>query len=90
MIDPSKYPRNAGESEDDYKTRICELRETNRWRWDETAYVLNVNLGYDYSESKYRKDYARAHRSGFPPYALSRPPQNSENVRSLLSGACRF
>ena len=59
MIDPSKYPRNAGESEDDYKTRICELRETNRWRWDETAYILNVNLGYDYSESKYRKDYAR-------------------------------
>ena len=59
MIDPSKYPRNAGESEDDYKNRICELREANRWRWDETAYILNVNLGYDYSESKYRKDYAR-------------------------------
>lgn len=59
MIDPSKYPRNAGESEDDYKSRICELREVNRWRWDETAYILNVNLGYDYSESKYRKDYAR-------------------------------
>lgn len=59
MIDPSKYPRNGGESEDDYKNRICELREVNRWRWDETAYILNVNLGYDYSESKYRKDYAR-------------------------------
>lgn len=59
MIDPSKYPRNAGESEDDYKNRICELHETARLRWQEISEILNFNLGYDYTESKYRKDYAR-------------------------------
>lgn len=57
MID-KKYQRLDEESEEDYKIRICSYRVPDRIRWDEIARILNEELGYNYSESKYRKEYS--------------------------------
>lgn len=58
MLEKDKYLRLGDESEEDYKIRICSYRLPDRLRWDEIAHILNRELGFDYSESKYRKEYA--------------------------------
>ena len=53
-----KYQRLEGESDEDYKIRICSYRIPDRLKWDEIADIINEELDLNYSESKYRKEYA--------------------------------
>lgn len=53
-----KYQRLEGESDEDYKIRICSYRIPDRLKWDEIADIINEELDLNYTESKYRKEYA--------------------------------
>ena len=57
MIDKQLFTRLPEETEEDYKIRLGGLRQTYRLTWQEIADVINAELGYNYSESKYRKEY---------------------------------
>lgn len=50
------------ETETEYIYRICSEKD-RIGSWIEVASLLNTNLGYDYSESKYRKDYSSFQRA---------------------------
>lgn len=57
------FSRYANESEDAYIYRICSLKE-QIGTWDDVAKILNAELEYDYTSSKYRKpfqDYNRVY-----------------------------
>ena len=56
-MDHNLFRRMLDESEEDYKIRMGNLRNTYKITWDELAYHINNELGYNYSESKYRKEY---------------------------------
>lgn len=56
-MDHSLFRRMPNETEEDYKIRMGNLRNTYKVTWDELAYHINMELGYTYSESKYRKEY---------------------------------
>lgn len=51
--------RNPGESAEAYELRMCGLKDVLNKKWDEIAQIINDELGQDYSESRYRKQYAR-------------------------------
>jgi len=51
--------RSPGESVEDYELRICAAKDILNKKWDEVAQIINEELGQDYSESRYRKQYAR-------------------------------
>ena len=53
MLDELK--RLDNETEEDYKIRICSLKEELGMVWDEIRDVLNSELNESYSESYYRK-----------------------------------
>ena len=53
MTDFHKLPN---ESETEYIYRICSNKD-EIGSWIDVARLLNVELGYEYTESKYRKDY---------------------------------
>ena len=57
MIDKQLLRRMPGESEEDYKLRICGLRVPQRLTWQEIADIINDELCLNHSESKYRKEY---------------------------------
>lgn len=57
MIDKQLFRRMPEETEEDYKIRMGKLRATYRLTWTELANQMNEELGYNYSESKYRKEY---------------------------------
>lgn len=48
----------------DYIYRICRGKDTGLYdlTWQEVAEILNSELGYDYTESKYRKEYQAMQR----------------------------
>lgn len=50
------YRRFAGESEDAYIYRICS-KKAEIGTWDDVAKILNEELEYDYTSSKYRKPF---------------------------------
>lgn len=50
------FHRNPAEGEVEYIFRICENKDLIG-SWDEVAKLLNKELNYEYTESKYRKDY---------------------------------
>ena len=52
-IDFKKLPT---ETEDEYIVRICSKKE-DIGSWDEVGAILNKELGYNFSSSKYRKPY---------------------------------
>ena len=52
------YKRNIGETVEDYQIRICGLKETSGLTWQHIADIINTELDLNFSESKYRKDYA--------------------------------
>ena len=51
--------RQPGESAEAYELRMCGLKDVLNKKWDEIAQIINDELGQDYSESRYRKQYAR-------------------------------
>lgn len=67
--------RNTEESELEYIHRICSQKESIG-SWQDVADLINAELGYNYSECKYRKQYAAFRRmfdatknNLFPPYS---------------------
>lgn len=58
LIDKCRLP---GETETEYIYRICSNKDSIG-SWIDVADLLNNELGHDYSESKYRKDYSSFQR----------------------------
>lgn len=58
MVD-SSLKKRVNESSVDYERRIFNLKPLYDLTWDEVAVILNEELGYNYSSSKYRKDSYR-------------------------------
>lgn len=54
---PVEYKMRPDETEEDFKIRIGDARVRLGWTWQDAADFLNSELGYNYSESKYRKEY---------------------------------
>lgn len=55
-MDSANIKRNEQETEYEYIYRICSLKDTIG-TWYDVADVLNRELGYEYTEAKYRKQY---------------------------------
>lgn len=52
-----KIPRMKNESDLDFIRRICETKKANGWTWNNVRDIINTELGCNYSESYYRKNY---------------------------------
>lgn len=52
----SEYKRQSGESEEEFIYRVCSAKDLIG-SWQEVADIINEQLGYEYTESKYRKQY---------------------------------
>lgn len=57
MIDKQLFRRMPEESEEDYKIRVCGLRQDYRLTWQDLADIINQELGLSHTESKYRREY---------------------------------
>ncbi len=53
-----------GESAEAYAMRICSLKEALGKKWDEITSIINEELGQNYTESKYRKQFSAAKKYG--------------------------
>lgn len=58
MVEDKDFKRGDNESEEDYQIRICSLKDSKHLTWEDIADILNAELGYDYTESRYRRQYA--------------------------------
>lgn len=56
MIDKD-LKRLNNESITDYQIRVCSLREVKGLTWQEITDIINEELGFNYTESRYRKMY---------------------------------
>lgn len=58
MIDyvPAKFKRGKNENEEEYICRVCEAKD-EIGTWGDVAKILNNELNYNYTESKYRKEF---------------------------------
>jgi len=56
LIINQEYSRYFNESEEEYIYRVCSQKE-NIGTWDMVADIINKELNYEYTESKYRKTY---------------------------------
>ena len=57
MIDKQLFRRMPEESEEDYKIRVCGLRQDYRLTWQDLSDIINQELGLSHTESKYRREY---------------------------------
>lgn len=64
MLEDIDFKRQDEESEEEYQYRVCGLKEEKGLRWDDICAILNAELGYNYTESRYRKQYA-AYLAGY-------------------------
>lgn len=64
MIDNMELKRKEEESEEEYSYRVCSLKGKYGMYWDDVCRILNQELGYNYTESRYRKMYA-AYLAGY-------------------------
>lgn len=64
MLEDIDFKRQDEESEEEYQYRVCGLKEEKGLRWDDICTILNAELGYNYTESRYRKQYA-AYLAGY-------------------------
>ena len=53
---PSKFKRGKNENEEEYICRVCESKD-EIGTWGDVAKILNDELNYNYTESKYRKEF---------------------------------
>ena len=51
------YRRKENEEYEDYLCRICDMKLAIG-SWQDVTNILNTELGYNYGESKYRKEYS--------------------------------
>lgn len=58
MVEDKDLKRGDNESEEDYQIRVCSLKDDKHLTWEDVADVLNKELGYNYTESRYRRQYA--------------------------------
>ena len=67
--------RKLNETEQDYKLRVYKFKQAcgNEFTWLDIAEVLNEELGYDYSESKYRKESYSMLEDNYMPEAIVDP-----------------
>ena len=56
-MEPIRVPRLQNESNTEYIYRICSTKSENNWTWNNVRDIINTELGYNYSESYYRKNY---------------------------------
>lgn len=54
MTGIKRYPN---EMEDEYIFRVCDMKDELGYTWEEVADVLNKELNYEFTSSKYRKSY---------------------------------
>lgn len=52
----NEYKRQSGESEEEFIYRVCCAKDLIG-SWQDVADIINEQLGYEYTESKYRKQY---------------------------------
>lgn len=60
----SEFDKLKIESEEDYKIRICGLKDKYGFTWQEVAEIINKELGLSFDESAYRKMYT-AYAKGY-------------------------
>lgn len=48
----------SGETERQYFYRLCNMKDRYGFTWPEIAEIMNDTFGYNYGESKYRKEWA--------------------------------
>lgn len=60
----SEFNKLKFETEEDYKIRICGLKEKYGFTWQEVADIINKELGLSFDESAYRKMY-KAYSKGY-------------------------
>ena len=58
-IDNVNIVRRLDESEDEYKLRLYSSKDLYDLTWEEIADIMNSTFGYNYSESKYRKEASK-------------------------------
>lgn len=63
MSDKEILSRKEHETTSDYINRICALKPVTKMTWTEIAMLINETCGLNYSESTYRKGYAKANYS---------------------------
>lgn len=63
-LDNEELKRGENETEEEYQFRVCDLKEKFGLRWDDICFLLNKELGYNYTESRYRKMYS-AYLAGY-------------------------
>ena len=59
VADNKEFKLKDGETEGEYQIRICSLREDYQLTWDDVADIINQELGFEFSESRYRRLYAK-------------------------------
>lgn len=85
-MNEKELKRLDAETEDDYMYRICGLKEKYGFTWEDIAQILNLELGYNYTESKYRKQYS-AYRRGYmdrDKELTSVPDDDAGDAQSIL------
>lgn len=51
------YEKLSNENDEQYIFRICSMKSSQGWTWQDIANILNEELGNDFGESAYRKKY---------------------------------
>ena len=75
--------RNRGETEQQYKFRICDMRDTYGLTWQEVANILNDEFGKERSITTYRRwymDYKEGYDACLKDTEDGVTPQNSEEL----------
>lgn len=81
-----RFSRNDDESELEYQFRVSSMKDAIG-TWDDVADIINAELGYQYTESKYRKDYVtfqkmlEAHAANSDNEATQRMLEAAEELR---------
>ena len=57
FIETDELKLKDGETEEEYELRICGMHDDMSLTWDEIASIINSALGYNYTESRYRRLY---------------------------------
>ena len=58
MVTLKEFKRHENESEEDFQFRVCGMKEMANLTWEDITVILNNELGYNYTESRYRKQYS--------------------------------
>lgn len=85
MLEDIDFKRKEDETEEEYQYRVCGLKEEKGLRWDDICSILNAELGFNYTESRYRKQYA-AYLAGYQAKEKEIEDEMPESTEIPLSG----